>query len=181
MLHMKKKHSCRPDETNNFVVPFQPQPRLQRRTHRGSTSPAAFTPSAPSKSGGYFNPNSVWISHASLDSGSTFRSCSTFILPAHHHQHMVHSERYGRDLNGYHQFMLACKLYFSEYLEKMVAHKVTFIIQHLMGQANDWAVAILEGDRRLTSSNEEFLLRFWAVFDHPDQGQTKSQQLLSLQ
>lgn len=50
------------------------------------------------------------------------------------------------------------------------------MIQCLSGQARDWAVAAWTADRHLTSSYEDFLHQFQAVFDHLDQRQSSSQQ-----
>lgn len=46
-------------------------------------------------------------------------------------------------------------------------------------RAYDWAVAVRCSDRHLVSSYEELLWQFQGVFDHPDQGQSSSQSLLT--
>lgn len=60
----------------------------------------------------------------SLGSASTSNARET--SPSHHHALIL--ECYRADPDGCRRFVLACKLYFSEYPEMTLAQKVTFLI-----------------------------------------------------
>lgn len=54
------------------------------------------------------------------------------------------------------------------------------LLRCFSGRAHDWVVAVLQSNASLFANFEEFLSQFRVVFDHPDQGCSSSQQLLTL-
>lgn len=77
-------------------------------------------------------------------------------------------ERYSWDPSGCCMFVLACELYFAEFPSLTDTQKISTLIQRLSGNFAEQKHC-LHG-----------LTKFKQVFDHPDQGQSSSQQLLKL-
>lgn len=77
---------------------------------------------------------------------------------------------YGGEPTGCRNFMLACELYLSEFLERKVKQKIATLIQRLTGCSGSV----------LATDFVAFTQQFCKVFDHPDQGKSSSQQLFRL-
>lgn len=98
-------------------------------------------------------------------------------IPIHHASLL---ELYNGDPAGCRNFIIACKLYFSEVLEIMDGQKVSTLIQRLTERAHGWATAIWHLGGAPLVDYAAFLQQFRAAFDHPDQGKSSNQKLLKL-
>lgn len=89
-------------------------------------------------------------------------------------------ERYAGDPEGFCNFMLACELYLSEFPELTDKQWIAMLIQRLTGSAQELAAVVWRSGCTLVMDFTAFTDQFQEVFDHPDQGQSSSQQLLWL-
>lgn len=76
---------------------------------------------------------------------------------------------------------MACELYFTEFPGITAAQKIFLMIQRLTGRAQDWVTAVWREGGVVLIDYSAFLRKIKAVFDHPDQGHSSGQHLMSLQ